>query len=80
MKEKVHSFYLRLLSDKEILELLYMYFIRGVYFVSLFTVPLVIGGYFENEFYAFQVSSLNTRPDFFTVKLSIKGSDIKHKA
>lgn len=51
-------------SDKEILELLYMYFISGVYFVSLFTVPLVIVGYFENEFYAFQVSSLNTRPDF----------------
>lgn len=52
----------QLLSNREILKLLY--FFAGVYFVSLLTIPLFIEGYFVNEFDAFQVSRLNTRPDF----------------
>lgn len=50
----------------------YYTLLAGVYFVSLITVPLVIDGYFVNKFDAFQVSSLNTRPDFLLWKYPSK--------
>lgn len=50
----------------------YYTLLAGVYFLSLITVPLVIDGYFVNKFDAFQVSSLNTRPDFLLWKYPSK--------